>query len=116
MTEDYLADADEAPDAADFYMKTFAEQGAQVGQPVSLVVTVSDIPPNKVSKVERRLRDLYDCLRLEKGETGLVFFKKPSIRAHLAPMEFERANLLAAAQAQYRLILDEDVRVGIEMA
>ena len=116
MTEQDLAEADDARQAADAYMTTFAAQGAEIGKPVSLVVTVSEIPPDKVSKVERRLRDLYDCLRLEKGETGIVFFKKPSIRAHLAPMAFERANLLAAAQAQYRLILDEDVRVSIDMA
>jgi len=94
-------------------MKEFGSMGALPGQPVSLVVNVTKIPPEKLNKVEHRIRELYDCVRLEKGETGLIF-KKPSIRAYLSPMPFERSSLVVAAKSLYRLILDEDVTVSIE--
>lgn len=115
MTAEFLADPDEAEHAADYYMKEFEAKGALIGQPVSLVVNVSQIPPEKMSRVEHRICELYDCIRLEKGKTGFIF-KKPSIRAYLKPMHFERANLLAAAESLYRLILDEEVIVSIEKA
>lgn len=115
MTAEFLAEPDEAEHAADHYMKEFEAKGVRIGQPVSLVVNVSQIQPEKMFRVEHRIRELYDCVKLEKGKTGFIF-KKPSIRAHLSPIRFERANLLSAAKSLYRLILDEEVTVSIEKA
>jgi hypothetical protein len=110
---EFLADPNEAEDAADHYMKKFGSTGAHAGQSISLVINVTQIPPEKLNKVERRVRELYDCIRVEPSKTGLIF-KKPSLRAYLTPMAFERSNLVAAARALYRLILDEDVTVSLE--
>ncbi|MFC5576661.1 hypothetical protein ACFPOA_01365 [Lysobacter niabensis] len=114
MAEEYLAEPDEADQAADYYMKQFASEGAAIGQPIELVVDVSKIPPEKLSDIERRVRELYQCTRVEHGKAG--FFKKPSLRAFLQPMPFDRANMLSSASSLYRLILDEDVTVSIEKA
>lgn len=112
MAEQYLADEHEADEAADYYMAKFAKEGSTIGQPIELVVEVSRIPAAKLNKVEQVVRTRYSCVRIEHQKGG--FFRKPSLRAFLFPMPFERTYMLSSATSLYRLILDEDVTVSIE--
>ena len=114
VVEQYLADEHEADEAADYYMTRFAKEGSAVGQPIDLVVEVSGIPAAKLARVEQAVRTRYSCLRVEHRSGGLL--RKPSLRAFLLPMPFDRPHMLASATSLYRLILDEDVAVKIERA
>jgi len=116
MIKEFLAEPDEAEQAADYHLKAFQAEGARIGEPISLVVKVSQIPEEKTSRVEARIREYFDCARLEKGMGGIPFFKQPTIHAYLKPMAFERANLVASSESLYRLILDENVAVCLELA
>jgi hypothetical protein len=112
VAEQFLADEHEADEAADYYMARFAKEGSTIGQPIELVVEVSRIPDAKLARVEQAVRTRYSCARIEHRNGGL--FRKPSLRAFLLPMPFERPYMLSSATSLYRLILDEDVAVNIE--
>ena len=114
MSAEYLASPDEAEQAADYYMMHFAQQGAVIGRPITLVVKVSKIKPKRLATVENTVRMFYNCAQLESKASG--FFKKLVLRAVLSPLAFDRDNVLIAAKSLYRLILQEDVAVAIEMA
>ena len=114
MDAKYLASPDEAEQAADYYMKHFAQFGAVVGHPITLVVEVSKIKPKKLATVENAVRMLYDCAQVERKAHGI--FKRVNLRAVLRPMAFDRGNMLVAAKSLYSLILEEDVAVAIAVA
>jgi hypothetical protein len=115
MAADFLTDPNEDQEAADFYMKKFQQEGALEGSALNLVVRVTKIPSSKLNAVESKILKLYDCSRIERGESGFLF-KKASITAYLHPIKFERNNLLLAARALYRLILEDGVTVEITSA
>jgi hypothetical protein len=104
---EYLADPNEDQEAADFYLAKLLSEGANAGSRVSLVVRVSRIQPEDLASVEARVRELYDCARVEReGDDALL--------AYLKPVKLERENLLKACRAMFRIILDEGVTVEIE--
>jgi len=113
MAAQFLADPNEDQEAADFYLEKFGKEGVEMGGPLHLVVRVSKIPLEKLNAVEAKLNAFYDCARLERGQSGLIF-KKPTVAAYLEPGKLERDYLLGAARSLYRLILEEDVAVEIE--
>lgn len=114
MKAEYLADPNEAEQAADHYMTEFLARGAVVGDSLNLVVHVSGIQKPKLTAVESEVLRLYDCAHVERGERGF-FLKKATLTAHLKPVPFDRINLLKAARALYRLILDHEVSVDITL-
>lgn len=73
------------------------------------------IPLEKLNTVESKVVQLFDCASIERGETGILF-KKAKLAAYLRPVSFERENLLRAARALYRVILEEEVTVEIRSA
>ncbi len=79
-----------------------------------LIVKVSKIKPKRLATVESVVRMFYDCVQVESEVSG--FFKRPVLCAVLSPMAFDHDNMLVAAKSLYRLILQEDVAVAIEMA
>jgi len=111
---EHLADPNEAEHAADHYMAEFRSHGVAEGDSLNLVVYVSGVQKLKLGAVESDVTRLYDCSHVERGERGLVF-KKATLTAHLKPMKFERGNLVKAARALYRLILDHEVTVEIKL-
>ena len=115
MPYEFLADPNEAEEAADFHVKQFLDEGFKAGAILHLIVIVAGIPFEKMAAVESRFLELFDCSFVERGKSGL-FVKKGKIVGHLKPMEFQRDNLVKAAHALYRLILDEDVSVEIKSA
>ena len=114
MVEEYIAEPDEADKAADFHVKQFLAEGGVLGSPISLVVNVSGIPEQKVTLVERRARELYQCSRIDHRKAG--FLRKPSFRAFLLPMEFNRASMLSCSTSLYRIIIEHEVTVSLEKA
>ena len=114
MKYEYLSDPNEAEDAADYYTGEFRKRGVADDEPLRLVVYVSRIPKAKLAAVEADVRRLYDCASVEHGERGLVF-KKATLTARLQPLRFERPQLVNAARALYRLMLDHGVAVEITL-
>lgn len=115
MAAEFLADPNEDQMAADFYMEKFRKEGTPEGGELSLAVFVTMVPAEKLNAVEASVRSLYECSRIERGESGFIF-KKPKITAILKPIKFERDELLKAARALYRIILEHEVTVRIERA
>jgi hypothetical protein len=114
LHDEYIAEPDEAENAADFHLQQFAVEGASLGNPIDLVLNVSGIPQDKLNAVERRTRELCQCTRIEHRKAGL--FRKASFRAFLLPMAFSRDNMLSCSKALYRLILEHEVTVSLEKA
>lgn len=114
LTDEYLAEPDEADKAADMHLSQFLREGHPDGEPIDLVVNVSGIPAENVAAVETRVRELFHLSRLEHRKAGL--FRKPSFRAYLLPMPLDRSSMLSCSTALYRLIIEQQVTVLLEKA